>query len=94
MNITRGHLYKILVLVLFVVFPTSAVLALDVPRMSKEDLRANLDNPEYVVIDTRLGGDWGAAQGKIAGADRRDPSDVGSWVSQYSKDKTIVVYCA
>ena len=88
------RLHTILAVAALIVFTATAGLALDVPRMSKEALRDNLENPDFVVIDTRLGGDWGAEQGKITGTDRRDPDNVGSWASQYDKEKTIVVYCA
>jgi len=68
--------------------------ALNAPRISKHDLKARLGNPQVVVIDTRLPYDWTAGEGKIAGSVREDPGNVDSWASKYSKDKTIVTYCA
>jgi hypothetical protein len=67
----------------------------DVPRISKEELKSMLGNPEVITIDVRTGGDWGKSKTKIQGAVREDPDrNVKSWAEKYSKDKTIVLYCA
>ncbi len=40
-------------------------------------------------------GDWDNSKVKIQGAVREDPDkNVKSWAEKYSKDKTIVLYCA
>lgn len=65
----------------------------DVPRMSKEELRGQLNNPDVVVIDARSGRDWRASEFRIKGAKRENPEDV-SWAAKYPKEKTIVIYCA
>jgi hypothetical protein len=66
----------------------------DVPRMTKEDLRAMLGNPNLVIIDVRYGTDWTDSDLKIKGAVREDPEAIDAWANKYPKDKTLVFYCA
>ena len=69
--------------------------AAEVPRMSKEELKSMLDNAEVIVLDVRASGDWDSSKIKIQGALREDPNkSTKSWADKYSKDKTIVLYCA
>jgi hypothetical protein len=72
---------------------TSAMSA-DVPRMKKDELKALLGNPDLVILDLRLGRDWKDSDLKIKGAVREEPNDIESWAKKYSKDKTLVLYCA
>jgi hypothetical protein len=66
-----------------------------IPRMTKEGLRAMLDDPDVVVIDVRHVQDWNSSSSKIKGAVREDPEkDVKSWGEKYPKDKTFVFYCS
>lgn len=71
-------------------------VALDVPRISKEKLKSMLGNPDVVVIDVRTFFDRKMSTKQIKGAVREDPnpSKVKSWAKKYSKEKTIVLYCA
>jgi rhodanese-related sulfurtransferase len=63
--------------------------------VSKEELKGMLDRPDVVVIDVRQAGDLEKSNLKIKGAVREDPrQDVKAWADKYSKDKTIVLYCA
>ena len=66
----------------------------DVPRMTKEELRAMLDNPNLVIIDVRYHRDWTGSDLKIKGAVREDPEAIDSWANKYPKDKTLVFYCS
>lgn len=66
----------------------------EVPRMTKEKLESNLDNPDLIIIDVRLGMDWKDSDLKIKGAVREDPADIDSWANRYPKDKIFVFYCA
>jgi len=66
----------------------------DVPRITKEQLKSELGNPEVVVLDVRTEGDWNSSNSKIKGAVRENPGDVKSWLDKYPKDKMIVLYCA
>ncbi len=66
----------------------------DVPRMTQDELRALLGNPDLVILDVRASSDWTASGLKIKGAVREEPNDIASWANKYSKDKTLVLYCA
>ncbi len=72
----------------------TAVIAGDVPRMSIEDLKAKLGDPDVVVLDVRSEADWNASKSKIQGALRQLPSNTKAWAEKHDKDKTLVLYCA
>ncbi len=65
-----------------------------VPRMTKEDLKPQLGNPDVILIDVRSMGDWQKDTLMIKGAVREDPVDVASWMDKYPKEKTLVFYCS
>ena len=82
-------------LIFFVVgIVTTFARSADVPRMTKDELKAMLGNPDLVIVDVRLGKDWTDNDSKIQGAIREDPESVKSWAVKYTKDKTFVLYCA
>jgi rhodanese-related sulfurtransferase len=62
--------------------------------MSKEELKSRLGDKDIVVIDVQTGSDWKKSDSKIRGAVREDPEDAASWARKYTKEKTIVLYCA
>jgi hypothetical protein len=66
--------------------------AAEVPRMTKEELKDKLGDPNLILLDLRAGRDWKSSEFKIKGAVREDPADVKSWDNKYPKDKTIVLY--
>jgi hypothetical protein len=66
----------------------------NVPRMTKEELKPLVGNPDVVVIDVRSLGDWNKDTLMIKGAIREDPMDVPDWMDKYAKEKTLVFYCA
>ena len=70
------------------------VSAQEAPRITKEELRGMLGNPDVIIIDVRLGEDLGQNDLRIKGAVREDPGIVNSWISKYPIDKTLVFYCA
>lgn len=74
-------------------FHTAVVAADDVSKMTKEELKAQLGNPDVVIIDVRVPQAWNAAKDKIKGAVREDPLMIDSWIGKYPKDKTYVFYC-
>ncbi len=84
----------ILVGTLLVLTAAFIVHAEDVPRISKEELKAELGNPDLIIIDVRIDHDWTPSDVKIKGAVREDPLKVEDWVGKYPKDKKIVLYCA
>jgi len=73
---------------------TVVAAAEEAPRMSREELKAMLDNPDLVIVDVRRGKDWDASEFKVKGAMRMDPDQFESWKGQLPKDKTLVLYCA
>lgn len=62
------------------------------PRIMKEEI--DLSDPSLVFLDARSSSDWNKSDSKIRGAIRVDSHDVESWAANFSKDSTIVVYCA
>lgn len=69
-------------------------LAQDVKKMSIEELKGMLGNPEVMILDVRSSADWKLSKVKIKGAVREDPEKADTWISKYPKDKTLVFYCA
>ena len=94
MRITRARLLElIIILFIYILWPVK-ITAGDIPIISKDILKEKLDNPEVVVIDVRARKDWEASPFKIKGAVREDAADFKSWSTKYSKEKTVVAYCA
>lgn len=77
-----------------VLLPIFAISA-DVPIMTKEQLKAMLENPDLVILDVRLGSDYFSSDLKIKGAVRPEMWNYLSYVVlSYPKGKIFVVYCA
>jgi rhodanese-related sulfurtransferase len=72
----------------------SQVLSADAARMTKDELKALLGNPDLVLVDVRSGSDWKDSDLKIQGAIREEPNEVKPWSKKYPKEKIIVLYCA
>ena len=83
-------------LIIFFLVGASMILAksVDAPRMTKDELKGMLGNPDLVIVDVRYGKDWTDSDLKIKGAAREDPKVFESWANKYPKNKTIVLYCA
>jgi len=75
-------------------FRVAAIASDDIPRMTKEELKGMLGNPDLVILDVRVRSDWEASEFKIKGAVRELANNFISWANKYPKDKTIVLYCA
>lgn len=85
----------ILVLGLAIVSMLAPFAAADeVPRMTKEQLKALLNDPDVVILDVRTSRDWKGSEKKIKGAIRENPKGFESWAHKYPKDRTLVLYCA
>jgi hypothetical protein len=66
---------------------------IDVPKISLDELKSMLGNPDLVILDVREGESWKKAKMKIAGSVREDPEKgIDPWVSKYPPDKTYVLY--
>ena len=72
----------------------SPVFSADAPRITTDELKALLGNPDLILLDVRAGSDWTDSDSKIQGAIREEPNQVESWARKYSKDKIIVLYCS
>ena len=64
----------------------------EAPRMTTEELRSLIGNPEVVVIDVRIGDEWTKSNERIQGAVREDPEKYNQWAVKYPKEKTLVFY--
>ncbi|OPY70850.1 MAG: hypothetical protein A4E57_00165 [Syntrophorhabdaceae bacterium PtaU1.Bin034] len=66
-----------------------------VPRMTKEQLLPLLGDPGVAVLDVRGTGDYRDSKAKIKGAVRIDMTvPVETWMVNFAKDKTLVLYCS
>lgn len=65
-----------------------------VATMTTDELKAKLGSSDVVIVDVRLGKDWKASESKIKGAVRVEKDNIDNLASTYSKDKTLVFYCA
>jgi rhodanese-related sulfurtransferase len=83
-----------LVFMLLIAFTMPVYGAEDVPRISTEQLKEILGNPDLILLDVRTEKDWGESDRKIVGAVRVDPDDVSSWAGEYTEDQKIILYCA
>ncbi len=64
-----------------------------VQKMSIDGLKAQLVNPDVIVIDVRTVHDWENSKNKIKGAVHEDVRYLTSWINKYPKEKTLVFYC-
>jgi hypothetical protein len=62
-----------------------------VPRMTKEDLKTNLNNPDLKLIDVRVDKSYTSSQRKIERAVREAPDDLMAWSKKYPKSSRIVL---
>lgn len=92
------HYLSVALAVLIVLAALSAIAAApsdNVPRMTKEELRPLIDDPNVVVLDARQKDDWDNSKGKIKGAVRVEPkAKLAAYLDKYPKDRTIVIYCS
>ena len=90
----RGS-FGLYVFVLLVTLSWAASLfGADVPRITKEELRGMIGNPNVIIVDVRTDAGWNESKSKIKGAVREDPTQVTSWIEKYPPGKTFVFYCS
>ena len=90
----KKSVFVLLLGLALLVMLSESALSQEVPRITKEELKEMLANPDLSLVDVRKGSDWKASEVKIKGAIREDPTQVSSWMGKYPKDKTLVFYCA
>lgn len=83
-----------MVLLLCQVSMAWALKEAQVPRISKEELKGMLGNPDVVVMDVRVRAQWEQTNSKIKGALREEPEKFKSWAEKHPKDKTYILYCS
>ena len=59
-----------------------------------DELKAQLDNSDIVIVDVRTGSDWSNSDQKIKSAIRVEQNEAGTLVDKYPKDQILVFYCA
>jgi hypothetical protein len=65
-----------------------------ISRMTIEQLRPLLGNPDVVVLDGRIAREWDTSPIKIKGAIRADlRTNVKTLMERIPKNKTLVFYC-
>jgi rhodanese-related sulfurtransferase len=95
MTITKMKILAILlVLSLATLIVLPKLFAQEIPRITKEEAKGKLDNPDVVFLDVRAGSDWRASDMKIKGAVHEEPGNLEEWVAKYDPEKTFVLYCA
>ncbi len=93
----RGRFWTAITLALSLLTGCFQTLASDTktPKVTKEELKLMLGDPDVIILDVRLSNDWEQSKSKILGAIREDPEgDVKTWGDKYPKDKTFVFYCS
>lgn len=90
----RWSLLAVAGMVLAVAATAGVTWSADAPRMTKEELKARLGDPELLILDLRRGGDWTDSEHKIQGAIRQEDKPYLAWAIQYPKAQTLVLYCA
>ncbi len=56
---------------------------LRVPRMTKEELKSLLGNPDVIIVDVRVDEEWKESKWKIQGAVREDSEkDINTWANK------------
>ena len=88
--------YKLILTIVVLVFSCAAPAwsNTDAPLITKDKLKAMLDDTDVIILDVRRGSDWQSSEYKIKGAVYADPSNYSGWAETYPKDKTLVLYCA
>lgn len=76
-----------------IILSITSVDAAGISKIAKDELNADLSNPDIIILDVRASMNWLFSTSKIKGAVREDPRDVKSWESKYPKDKKLVLYC-
>lgn len=71
-----------------------AASAAEIPRITKEEAKEMIDNPDVIFLDVRSGSDWRASDIKISGAVHGDPANFKDWIAKYDSNKTYILYCA
>ncbi len=95
MRSLSGKWHLVILCISLVLLSSGAAFSYEKTQMvTREQLKAILDDPDLAIIDVRTGIDWNSSEWKIKGAVREDPLDVDAWAKRYPRDKMFVIYCA
>jgi len=64
----------------------------DAPRITKEELKSKLGDPDLIILDVLVQDQWETVDQKLPGVVHENPEEVDSWADKYKKDKTYVLY--
>ncbi len=65
----------------------------DVKKISGEEMKSLLDDPQTIIIDVRHERDWNRSTQKIKGVVHENPlAEEASWAGKYPKEKHIILY--
>ena len=70
----------------------SVFAAEGIPRISKENLKELLGNPDAIILDVRKSENWQKSEFKIKGAIRRMPKTSETWAEELPRDKKLFLY--
>ncbi len=82
-----------LVVILICLF-SSLSFSAEPPKLSKEDVKVMLPDPNVIILDVRIQEEWKSSDKKITGAIWKNPENVGSWLKEYPRSKTLIFYCS
>jgi len=88
------RLYVAIATAVLVFVMSFAAIADSVPRMSADELKAQLGEDGPFILDVRANRDWTGSKDKIVGAERVETGNVNQWADNYAKEKPIVLYCS
>jgi len=80
---------------LFLGYSRVSASEIKVLRITKEEVKSMLGDPDVIILDVRAAQNWSESEWKIKGAIREDrKGEASAWMDKYPKDKTFVLYCA
>jgi hypothetical protein len=92
---TKGRLLmcvNVALTMIILVILTTTTIASEVTKISKEELKSMLGNPDVIILDVDREGNWEDRDRKILGAVRENPKEIESWMTKYPKNKTFILY--
>ena len=66
----------------------------EIPYMTLDELREQMNSPDMLILDVRTGSDWTGNDEKVVGAVRADPKKPSAGPMDTFQGKTLVLYCA
>ena len=88
-----GLIILLPVIIAFLIAEASAA-SIEVPRVSVEQAKEMLADPDAVIIDVRTAKAWWKSTTKILNAVREELGSMEQWAGKYPKDKTLIFYCS